>query len=173
MANAVNIVTQFLIVLTEQSKFLGCHHCSKFLLFTVYQYLMICTVSEVRISKIDIRTHYIIGIVLVKWQKEISCPPLSISRKHLHCRLQSYEGNNNREKKKVKGQPFRIAHTVYLAHQQKWQITQAYPSNTSFFFSCSFKILSSIVFSMRNLTILQIQKTLSVPSKKEVLWLGF
>lgn len=36
--------------------------------------------------------------------------------------------------------------------------SQRYPSKTSSFFSCNFKILSSIVFWITNLTILQVRK---------------
>lgn len=43
---------------------------------------------------------------------------------------------------------------------------KSYPSNTSSFFSCSFKILSSIVFSITNLTILQKHKDFRASSTR-------
>lgn len=47
------------------------------------------------------------------------------------------------------------------------KVNKAYPSNTSSFFSWSFKILSSTVFSITNLIILQRQKTMLVSSRSK------
>lgn len=45
-------------------------------------------------------------------------------------------------------------HCIRHRCRKDHQTNHTYPSNTSSFFSCSFKILSSIVFSITNLTIL-------------------